>query len=202
VAKHAHKGLRIIGGRFRGRKLLVPEGNAVRPTSDRAREALFNILEHGDYRTDAGPLPLGARVLDVFAGAGALGIEALSRGASHVAFLEQEPAHLKLIRKNAFQLGETGSVSMLQRDGAAPGPPPAGGQVPADLVLLDPPYNSGLGVTALAGLAENGWLAANCVAVIEAAAKEAVDTAAGFSVTDERTYGAAKLVFLKRDDSG
>ncbi len=201
MAKHAHKGLRVIGGRFRGRKLMVPEGSAVRPTSDRAREALFNILEHGDYRTDGGPLPLGARVLDVFAGAGALGIEALSRGAAHVAFLEQEPTHLKSIRKNAFQLGETGSVSMLQRDGADPGPPPAGGQVPADLVLLDPPYGSGLGGTALAGLAENRWLSPQCVAVIEAAAKESVEPPAGFAITDERTYGAAKLVFLKRGES-
>lgn len=192
--------IRVIGGKYRGRRLVVPEGGAVRPTSDRVREALFNILEHGGFRGPGGPLPLGAKVLDIFAGSGALGIEALSRGADHVSFLEQDPANLKLIRRNAFQLGETGAVSMLQRDGANPGPLPAGGQTPADLALLDPPYNSALGAQALAALDAAGWLAADCVAVIEVAAKEDAAAPEGFVTADERKYGAARLVFLKRND--
>ena len=143
-------------------------------------------------------MPLGAKVLDVFAGSGALGLEALSRGADHVSFLEKDAGNLKLIRKNAFQLGETTSVSMMNRDGTKPGPLPVGGQVPADLVLLDAPYDSGLGDVALAALDDAGWLAETCVAALEVAAKEEVVPPQGFQVTDERKYGAAKLVFLRK----
>jgi 16S rRNA (guanine966-N2)-methyltransferase len=198
VTKNVINSLRIVGGRFGGRKLEIPPGGAVRPTSDRAREALFNILAHGDYRTPHGPLPLGARVLDVFAGSGALGLEALSRGAEHVAFLEQDPAHLKLIRKNAFLLNDGDAVSLLPRDGVNPGPPPSANPSPADLALLDPPYDSGLGPRALAALDRAGWLAPACTAVIEVAAKEAVEPPEGFEVREARKYGAAKLVFLTK----
>ena len=193
--------IRVIGGKHKGRKLEVPGGGDVRPTSDRAREALFNILSHGDYRTDAGPLPMGAKVLDVFAGSGALGIEALSRGADHVAFLEQDPGNLKMIRCNAFQLGETGSVSMLQRDGSKPGPTPVGGQIPADLVLLDAPYDSGLGTVALEELAKAGWLSETCVAVIETGAREQVEIPAGFDQVDQRKYGISVMTILVRQTS-
>lgn len=197
MAKNLPNSLRIVGGRFGGRRLEIPPGGSVRPTSERAREALFNILAHGDYRTPQGALPLSARVLDVFAGSGALGLEALSRGAAHVAFLEKDPAHLKLIRKNAFILNDGEAVTLLPRDGANPGPPP-GDQPPADLVLLDAPYDSGLGPVALAALHNAGWLAGTCTAVIEAAAKEPVEAPDGFEQRDERKYGAAKLVFLKK----
>jgi len=198
MAKNVKNSLRIVGGKHGGRKLEIPEHGGVRPTSDRAREALFNILAHGDYRTPQGPMPLGARVLDVFAGSGALGLEALSRGAGHVSFLEQNPDNLKLIRKNAFQLGETTSVSMMSRDGTKPGPLPTGDQVPADLVLLDAPYDSGLGDVALAALDDAGWLAETCIAALEVAAKEEVNPPEGFRIMDERKYGAAKLVFLQK----
>jgi 16S rRNA (guanine966-N2)-methyltransferase len=191
-------GIRIIGGKFKGRKLDVPEGGDVRPTSDRAREALFNILSHGDYHTDAGPLPLGAKVLDVFAGSGALGLEALSRGAEHVAFLEQNPAHLKMIRRNAIKLGESGAISMLQRDGAKPGPTPVGGQVPADLVFLDAPYDSGLGSIALAALAGANWLSENCIAVVETGAREKVEQPEGFEQLDQRKYGISVMTIFGR----
>jgi 16S rRNA (guanine966-N2)-methyltransferase len=199
MAKRREPGaIRIIGGTYKGRKLDVPEGGNVRPTSDRAREALFNILSHGDYRTEAGPMPMGAKVLDIFAGSGALGLEALSRGADHVAFLEQDPASLKLIRRNAFKLGETGAVSMLQRDGANPGPTPAGGQVPADLVLLDAPYDSGLGSIALTELGKAGWLSDKCVAVIETGAREEVATPEGFEQVDQRKYGISVMTIFVR----
>jgi len=199
VAKSLINSLRIVGGRFGGRRLEIPSGGGVRPTSERAREALFNILAHGDYRTPHGALPLGARVLDVFAGSGALGLEALSRGAAHVAFLEKDAGHLKLIRKNAFELNEGEAVSLLPRDGVKPGPPPtAASATPADLVLLDAPYNSGLGPQALAALEAAGWLAAHCVAVIEVAAKELVEAPDGFELVDERKYAASKMVFLRK----
>ncbi len=198
MVKNVINSLRIVGGSFGGRKLEIPPGGGVRPTSERAREALFNILAHGDYRTAAGALPLGAKVLDVFAGSGALGLEALSRGALHVAFLEKNSASLKLIRKNAFILNEGEGVSLLPRDGVNPGPPPMRGATPADLVLLDPPYNSGLGPTALAVLNRDGWLAETCVAVIEVGTMEAVEAPEGFELVDERKYGAAKMVFLKK----
>ena len=200
MAKKREPGaVRVIGGKYKGRKLEIPDGGTVRPTSDRAREALFNILAHGDYRTDAGPLPLGAKVLDVFAGSGAIGIEALSRGADHVAFLEMDPGNLKMIRRNAYSLGETGAVSMLQRNGANPGPTPVGGQVPADLVFLDAPYDSGLGSIALAELAKAGWLSENCVAVIETGAREDVAPVEGFDQVDQRRYGIAVLTIFARN---
>ena len=190
--------IRIIGGKYKGRKLDGPNDGSVRPTSDRAREALFNILNHGDYRTDAGPMPTGARVLDVFSGSGALGIEALSRGAEHVAFLEQNPANLKMIRRNAIALGETGAISMLQRDGARPGPTPVGGQVPADLVLLDAPYDSGLGSVALEELAKAGWLSDDCLAVIETGGREKVEIPEGFEQVDQRKYGICVMTIVRR----
>ncbi|MBT3702400.1 MAG: 16S rRNA (guanine(966)-N(2))-methyltransferase RsmD [Alphaproteobacteria bacterium] len=192
--------VRIIGGKHKGRKLDVPNDGSVRPTSDRAREALFNILSHGDYRTDAGPLPMGIKVLDVFSGSGALGLEALSRGADHVAFLEQDSGNLRTIRSNAIKMGESGAISMLQRDGTRPGPTPVGGQVPADLVFLDAPYDSGLGSVALVELAKAGWLADNCLAVIETGAREDVATPEGFDQVDQRKYGICVMTIFRRGE--
>ena len=190
--------IRIIGGRYKGRKLDVPDGGDVRPTSDRAREALFNILSHGDYSTNAGPLPMGAKVLDVFAGSGALGLEALSRGAEHVAFLEQEPGNLRMIRRNAIKLGESGVISMLQRDGTRPGPTPVGGQIPANLVFLDAPYDSGLGSVALVELAKAGWLGEDCVAVLETGGREKITHPEGFDQVDQRKYGISVMTIFVR----
>ena len=114
--------MRIVGGNFRGKKLALPEDEHIRPTADRTREALFNILGHGsNYRTDDGPLPRGARVLDVFAGTGALGMEALSRGASHVTFIDNHVGGLKLVKQNIAAFDLQRSADMLLRDGTAPG---------------------------------------------------------------------------------
>ncbi|CAA7624624.1 16S rRNA (guanine(966)-N(2))-methyltransferase RsmD [Magnetospirillum sp. UT-4] len=176
--------MRIVGGRHRGRRLAAPAGGATRPTADRAREALFNILAHS-------PLVAldGAVVVDAFAGSGALGLEALSRGAAAVTFLDSHPAALAAIRDNLKSLGETATV--LRADATRP---PAA-VAPCTLAFLDAPYGKGLSEPALAALAGAGWLAESALCVVEVAAAEDFTPPDGFTVVDERRYGAAKLVF-------
>jgi 16S rRNA (guanine966-N2)-methyltransferase len=183
--------MRIIAGKHRGRPLIAPVGEAVRPTSDRAREALFNILAHGTLAA-SGPAYAGARVLDGFAGTGAFGLEALSRGATSAVFIENSRAALAALRQNIAALGETARTQIVTGDATAP--PRA--LAPCDLVFLDPPYREKLGGKALAALAAAGWLAPEALAIIEVAAKEPLETPPGFTVIDERRYGAARLVFL------
>lgn len=185
--------MRIVGGRHRGRPLATPTGGDIRPTSDRSREAIFNILGHVEaYRTEHGPLPVGANVVDVFAGTGALGLEALSRGATHVTFIDADPTAQALLRRNIAALKETENVTVLARDATAPGPT----DKPCHLALLDPPYRSDLAGPALTALARNGWLAPGAVAVIELPTKGAFEPLAGFEVRDKRKYGRAKILFL------
>ncbi len=187
--------MRIVGGSFRGKKLVLPTDKRIRPTSDRSREALFNILGHDSrFFRPEGALPLGARVLDVFAGTGALGFEALSRGASHVTFLDNHPDSLSLLRQNSQAFGAMRQVDILSRDGTQPGPAAA----PYDLVLMDPPYNLGLAPLCLNALRDGSWLTETTTLVIELAAKEAFDCPDGFEIIKERKYGAARLIFLER----
>jgi len=187
-------GLRIVGGVHRGRRLFVPPGDAVRPTSDRAREALFNILSHGDFA--AAGLPFAERpVLDAFAGTGAFGLEALSRGAGSAVFIERDRAALGALRRNIAALGEEDRARVVAGD--ATRPPPA--RVACAAVFLDPPYKSGLAAPALSALTAAGWLAADALAIVEiAASAEALSPPYGFAMLDERVYGAARLVFLRR----
>jgi 16S rRNA (guanine966-N2)-methyltransferase len=185
--------VRIVGGSHRGRRLLSPAGEAVRPTSDRAREALFNILSHGDFA--AAGLPFADRpVLDAFAGTGAFGLEALSRGASAAAFIENGREALSALRRNIAALGEEDRAHVVSGD--ATRPPRAA--FACALAFLDPPYHSGLAAAALPGLAAAGWLTADALAIVEVAAREELPPPAGFSIIDKRTYGAARLVFLRR----
>jgi 16S rRNA (guanine966-N2)-methyltransferase len=184
--------MRIVGGTLRRRPLQAPEGTDVRPTSDRARESLFNILAHRPER----PLA-GARVLDVFAGSGALGLEALSRGAAHCTFLETLPAALAAIRANVGKLGLAGQATVLRADALRPGPAPGGAMLPATLVFLDPPYRSGLVAPSLQSLQQEGWLADAALVSVEIGGTEDLDPPDGFGVLDERRYGAAKLVLLR-----
>lgn len=179
--------MRIVGGRHKGRPLTAPAGRDTRPTADRAREALFNVLAHG-YGVD---LPRTA-VLDVFAGSGALGLEALSRGARSVCFIDSAAAALQAIRDNLQRLGEDAPV--LRAD--ATRPPPA--HQACGLVLLDPPYGSGLAGPALAALAARGWLSDDALCVVEIAAREDFTPPENFAIQEERNYGAARLVFLTR----
>lgn len=178
--------MRVVGGSLKRRALAAPEGLDVRPTSDRAREALFNILDHREGR----PLR-GARVLDVFAGSGALGIEALSRGAAHCTFIETLPQALAAIRLNLGKLGIAAQATVIARDAAHPGKSDA---EPASLVLLDPPYRSGLAGPALMALLDGGWISPGALISIEVAAKEDFEAPGGFDVLDERRYGAARVV--------
>ncbi len=174
--------------------MLAPPGNAVRPTSDRAREALFDILSHGRFA--AGGLPFaGAAVLDAFAGTGALGLEALSRGAGEAFFIERDREALPVLRRNIESLGETGRSRIVPGDATRP----PRGAVACALALLDPPYASGLAGPALAALAATGWLTAAALVVVEIAAREQVPRQDGFALLDERIYGAARLLFLRRE---
>jgi 16S rRNA (guanine966-N2)-methyltransferase len=189
--------LRIAAGKHRGRALAAGPDKAIRPSAAQTRARLFNILAHGgEYRTATGQMPQGARVLDVFAGSGALGLEALSRGAAHAAFIDNDAAAAQFIRQNIASLGESQRCTVYCRDAleaAAIAPPPA----PFDLVLLDPPYRKGLAAPALAALAKAGWLAAGAVAAVEVAARENFAPPADFTLLDERASGAGKLVFLR-----
>jgi len=185
--------VRIVAGRHRGRRIEAPAGLDVRPTADRARESLFNILEHGRFGGDGTSLLVGAQVLDAFAGSGALGLEALSRGALKLTCMETSAAARAAVRANAAALGEAGRVTVLPAD--ATNPPPA--PTPCDLVFLDPPYRSGLAAAALPALASRGWIADGAICVIELAANEDLAAPAGFTPMDERRYGKAKLLFLR-----
>ena len=186
--------LKIIGGKHRGRALATPEGLATRPTAARAREALFNVLMHAKWRDDGTSPRIDARVLDVFAGSGALGLEALSRGAAHATFLDNDATAVKSIGENLRKLGETAAAKVIRADATRPPP----GREPCDLVFLDPPYRSGQAAAALAALAAAGWLAPDAVATVELAHNEDIAPPEGFEAVDERRYGAAKIVILKR----
>jgi 16S rRNA (guanine966-N2)-methyltransferase len=185
--------LRIIGGKHRGRILEAPQGQSTRPTSSRAREALFNILAHADWRQDGTSPLIDTRVLDAFAGTGALGLEALSRGAAHATFLDNDAASVRLIGENVATLRETASAKVVRADATRPPP----GREPCDLVFLDPPYRSEQAVPALTALAAAGWIAPEAIVTIELAYNEDVLAPAGFEAIDERRYGAAKIVILK-----
>ena len=183
--------MRIVGGALRGRRLVAPEGKAVRPTADRAREGLFNILDHG--AAFAGFSLSGATVVDGFAGTGALGLEALSRGAAHAVFLETDADALKSLRRNIATLDQDDRAEVLVRDATRPGR----AATPCALALLDPPYKADLAAPALSALAENGWFVDNGIAVVEHAAKETLAPPEGFELLDQRRYGAAVFSFLR-----
>lgn len=181
--------MRIVGGKFRGRALAAPKHEGVRPTSDRVRESMFNILEHG---IEGGDLD-GARVIDLFAGTGALGIEAVSRGAAFALFVEDAADARALIRSNVEALGLTGATRIFRRDATDLGP--AGTMAPFSLAFLDPPYGRGLGEKALAALSDGGWLVPGAVVVLEERADVDVALPEGFSERDRRRWGDTQAVF-------
>jgi RNA methyltransferase, RsmD family len=180
--------VRVVGGRFRGRTLAMPSNDAIRPTSDRVREAVFNILAHG-----IGFQLAGQRVMDLFAGTGALGIEALSRGAAYCLFVEEDPEARALIRQNIESLQLMGATRIFRRDATDLGP--AGNMAPFALAFLDPPYEKALGEKALASLREGRWLAPDAIIVLEERAGEAVKLPAGFTELDRRTWGDTQVRF-------
>lgn len=181
--------LRIIGGVWRGRSIAVPP-EGVRPTSDRAREAVFNRLIHGF--SDYGFRLPGAVVADVFAGSGAMGLEALSRGAAGVTFIERDSATAALIKRTIETLGADDRAAVLGADATAL---PRAAR-PCDLVLLDPPYEENVTTAALASLARQGWLKPGALIVAETGDGAPPVAAEGFSLIDRRDYGRAVMTFL------
>jgi len=182
--------MRIVGGRFRGRTLAAPKSQAIRPTADRLRETLFNILAHayGDPLTDA-------RVLDLFAGTGALGLEALSRGAAFVLFVDQGAEARALVRENIAALGVGGVSRLFRRDATKLGP--AHPLEPFSLVFLDPPYGKGLAEKALAAARAGGWLAPDALLVVEETAVPGFHAPPGFEEVERRGYDDSELIFLR-----
>lgn len=185
--------IRIVAGKHRGRPIDTPEGATTRPTSSRAREAMFNILTHASWTEDGRSPLIEARVLDAFAGSGALGLEALSRGAAHVTFFDTDAKAVTTIGSNIRKLGEAGAAKVVRADATRPPP----GRDACDLIFLDPPYRSALGISALTALADACWLKPGAIVTIEIAATEDLLAPVPFQVIDERRYGAAKIVILR-----
>lgn len=185
--------MRVVGGAHKGRRLVAPEGRDVRPTSDRARESLFNRLVHGGYGPGGVSPVVDAVVLDMFCGSGALGLEALSRGAARTIFMDLSRTALDCARANAASLGETDRCEFLLAEATRPPPP----RQQAALVFLDPPYGSGLGEPALEALAASGWLAAGALSTVEIGRDEVFATPDGFAELDARQTGAARIVILR-----
>lgn len=185
--------MRITGGTFRGRLLAAPRDMAVRPTSDRTRQAIFNMLMHKDF--GIGFALEGAAVADLFAGTGALGIEALSHGARWCLLVDDSADSRALQRQNVETLNLTGATRIWRRDATDLGPlaPTAGG--PFQLVFLDPPYRKGLGPKAMASLLAGGWLAPGALLVVETEPMEPLE-ARGYRLLDERDYGETRVRFL------
>lgn len=181
--------MRIVGGRLRGRALKGPSSQATRPTTDRLRESLFNVLAHA-----YGDAADGARVLDLFAGTGALGLEAVSRGASFALFVEEAVEARALIRENVEALGLTGATRIFRRDATRLGPCPANEAY--SLVFCDPPYGKGLAEAALTSARDGGWLAPAALLIVEEKAG-AFTAPEGFTVLEQRRYDESELTFLE-----
>jgi len=182
--------MRIVGGSRRGRRLKAPEGRALRPTSERAREALFNIIGHRGFA--AQPLK-GARVVDLFAGTGALGLEAMSRGAKYLTAVESDGVALACLEANIRALNFGKKVRVIRGD--ATRLPPA--NMPCAFAFLDPPYRGGKALLALASLHDQGWLVPGAIVVAETSSKENLRTLDSYEELDRRRYGAAELVILR-----
>lgn len=182
--------MRVVAGRFRGRSLKAPSTQAVRPTSDRVREAIFNILAHAyaDPVTDA-------RVIDLFAGTGALGIEALSRAAKFALFVDDGAEGRALVRANVEALGLGGETRIFRRDATKLGPMPP--QAPFTLAFLDPPYGRDLAPRALQSLRGGGWLAPGALCVVEESAAAAIAAPDGFELIESRPQGDTQVAFLR-----
>ena len=181
--------MRIVGGSHRGHRLAAPRDASIRPTTDRARESLFNILAHGlDMDLE------GSRVLDLFAGTGAVGLEALSRGASFVLFVEQSAQGRALIRSNVDALQAQGRSKLYRRDATGLGDIQA--MEPFDILFADPPYEKGLGERALDGAARGNWLRAGALAVLEERATVTPEVGHSYRLLERRAFGDTAMHFF------
>ncbi len=182
--------MRVVGGRLRGRSIARPSSQAIRPTADRLRESLFNILMHAHEN----PL-IGARVLDLFAGTGALGIEAISRGAAFALFVDNGAEARALLRNNVEALGLGGVTRVFRRDATTLGP--CYPVEPFSLVFLDPPYGKGFGEKALASMIEGQWLTPGALVIVEESKAAAVAAPDGYEELERRAYDDTEFVFLR-----
>jgi 16S rRNA (guanine966-N2)-methyltransferase len=187
----ADERMRIVAGKFRGAAIEAPKGLATRPTADRVRQALFNVLEHGAPRFTFE----GARVLDLFAGSGALGLEALSRGARFCLFVEESAQARAAIRRNVEALGLTGVTKIWRRDATKLGE--GGALQPFALIFCDPPYGQGLGERALAETVNRGWAEEGAIAVWEERADAVIAWPARFEEIDTRRYGDTAIAIAR-----
>ncbi|MEM9740865.1 MAG: 16S rRNA (guanine(966)-N(2))-methyltransferase RsmD [Pseudomonadota bacterium] len=185
--------MRIVAGQHKGRPIGAPKGRGTRPTSDRAREALFNVLAHADWAPDLS----GARVIDLFAGSGALGLEAISRGAVFCLFVETDHGARGAIRANIEAMGLYGITRLHRRSATDLGEKPAGVGAPFTLAFMDPPYGKGLVPPALNTLVKGQWLADDALVIVEMSADEDFETPERWKVLDDRSSGAARMVYLK-----
>ncbi|MFK7902394.1 MAG: 16S rRNA (guanine(966)-N(2))-methyltransferase RsmD [Nitratireductor sp.] len=176
--------MRIVGGEFRGRRLATPQSNKIRPTTDRTRESLFNILNHKVAFEDA-------RVLDLFAGTGALGLEAVSRGAKYVLFIEESAEGRGLLRSNVETFGLQGKSKIWRRDATKLGPSGNMGQF--DIIFMDPPYGKSLAEGALAQLIEGDWLSKDATIIVEESAGNLPQNPTGYRIVDERAFGETSI---------
>ena len=183
--------MRVVGGRLKGRNLASPSSNDIRPTADRLRESVFNILIHA-YDN---PIE-GARVLDLFAGTGALGIEASSRGAAFVLFVDDGAEARALLRENVESLSLGGVTRIFRRDATSLGP--VHPLEPFSLTFLDPPYGKGLAEQALAAARDGGWLVSGALAVVEESVEAKFVAPEGYEELERRDYGDSELIFLRR----
>lgn len=179
--------MRIIGGTYRGKKLINPPNEAIRPTTDRMRETLFNMLEHG-----AGPGIRGSRILDLFAGSGALGIEALSRNAEHVTFVDNDHSSMKLVKRNTALIGDPDNASYISLDGTK-----ITSSTPYDIILIDPPYNEGLIELALQNILGRALLSDTGVIVIEYASNKEFEIPTQFTELKKKKIGEATFSILE-----
>lgn len=182
--------MRIVAGRFRGRALKSPEDRDVRPTSDRVRESLFNILEHGVPEFSLH----GARVIDLFAGTGALGLEAISRGASYCLFVDDAAKSRAIIRDNVEAFGLTGETRIFRRDATDLGP--IGTMAPFAIAFIDPPYGKDLAAPAISALIDGGWLTDTAIIVVEEHAEAVIACPTGFQEHDVRRYGDTQVAIF------
>jgi len=180
----------IVAGKHKGRRIESPEGREVRPTAARTREAVFNILAHGRFGEKG---LLKGRVADVFCGSGAMGLEALSRGAQSVTFVDKSSESLKAAEYNLRHFGESTLARLIRADSSQLPPAPH----PHEVLLIDPPYQSGLATGALTTALAGGWMAPEGVAVVETAWKEAVNLPDGWRIIDERKYGNTRETLLE-----
>ena len=185
--------MRIVAGSLKGRSIVAPEGQGTRPTSDRARQAVFNVLEHAAW---AEPLD-GQRVIDLYAGSGALGFEAISRGAAFALFVETDDEARGTIRENADAYGVMGRTRVHRRSAVDLGVRPGSDGEAFDLAFLDPPYRKGLGEQTLVRLIEGNWLKPGAIVVFERGSDEPEIETPGYERLDARDYGAARVLFLR-----